>query len=480
MMKRFSGRGFFAFLAAIVLFVAYTIVDGPVGQSASLTNASATLTNSRISFISELDGAHTSGTSIVSVVSDTQNSTAQLVSGDTVRINVNNYTVSESTPPGEFAITTALQAGDVTSGAPVTSAQSTNVQIRFTTANAINDGSFRILVPAAPSNNNDGIPDRGFFDFGGGTGATVTCPASITGYGSWTPTAQAAQTIGSDLYHVFTCSYTGTGGVSTNFDGGSNGMITISGLVNPARDATGAIGQAESHVFAIQHLNSSNAVVDETGVAVGVIEAVKVTATVAPVINFSIASIAQGQTRCGVTTDVTTTAASVPFGVVGLQAFTNAAQRLTVSTNAANGYAVTARANDQLGLNGQACPGDPTPATNPECIQDTTGNGGNITSTSSGAWDDTDFKGFGYSLQEDTVGVAVFNYDDTTGNCSGGTYCARRFADAEQSQSPVSVMTNNTVAEADIADVCYRIVPSAINAAGNYENNITYTATATF
>jgi len=41
-------------------------------------------------------------------------------------------------------------------------------------------------------------------------------------------------------------------------------------------------------------------------------------------------------------------------------------------------------------------------------------------------------------------------------------------------------MTHTTVADAHTTHVCYRIIPAVTNASGNYQNSITYTATATF
>jgi hypothetical protein len=173
----------------------------------------------------------------------------------------------------------------------------------------------------------------------------------------------------------------------------------------------------------------------------------------------------------------------VPFGELAIDGFTNAAQALSVSTNAVNGYAVTALASDQLGRNGAACAGDPTLATNPNCIQDSRGDNSAMSHTAIDKWDSTNTKGFGYSLHNvNSVSnmTPAFQYSTTTGNCSGATYCAKQFADSEDSQAAQTIFSATTVADNHNLYVCYRAVINASQAAGFYENYVTYTATATF
>ncbi len=84
--------------------------------------------------------------------------------------------------------------------------------------------------------------------------------------------------------------------------------------------------------------------------------------------------------------------------------------------------------------------------------------------------------GFGYSLGAATAGVTrSFYYNESALN-----FNAKQFADLAASEVPQSIFTNTTVAEGDNVDVCYRLAPAATNAAGDYENYITYTASATF
>lgn len=472
------------FVALVGIFTTAAFVTQST-RSANLTSVSVTLSNPRLSFRGSLGSGNTAGSSLVTVLTSGAHpslSTAQLLEGDTVAIGEANslgvYTISSTNPTAQFSVTSGLIAGDADLNDDVISTQSASHTVRFTTANAIANGRFRILVPALANNTNaaDGIPDGDAFDFGF-VAPTVTCPTDLTGYDFVTGTASAsAITLNGADYHAYECAYSGTGAVGTAFNGSGNPAITISSIINPAPESGHTTGTANSHAIIIQHINSSFTVSDTTSAAVGVIEAVKVTATVDPTISFTIAGIASGQTRCGVATDVTTTAAAVPFGSLSLSAFGDAAQTLNVSTNAVNGYSVTALANDQLGLNGATCAGDNT---GNSCIRDSIGNGGAMTHSASAEWSSTAAKGFAYSIQNTDANTVAFQYTTATGNCTG-TYCARQFADAENSQTAVQLFNSATVADNESVDVCYRIIPSVTNAAGNYENNVTYTATATF
>lgn len=479
----FSTRGLASVLTAVTLFAGATFFLHPQSQSASLTSASVTLSNSRLSFKARLAAGNTAGSSIITIettgnATHTSASTAQIRIDDAVTIGSNGYTVLDTNPAGTFRTTAALQAGDETAGNTAYTAQETDLVVRFETATAIADGSFRLLVPAASADANDGIPDPGFFDYN--TAPTVQCPGNTTGYTFGSPTAAASdETINGQDYHVFTCPYTGAGGVGTDFTSGT--LFTVSDLVNPAPRVGHNDGEANSHTLLIQHLDTSDNVQDSTAVAVGVIEAVKITATVDPTIAFSIDGVAASTSKCGVNTDVETSALEVPFGTLDLSNFVNAAQELTVSTNGIDGYVVTAIASDQLGLDGQSCLGDNI--ADIECIRDSRGDNTAMTHTTVDEWNTTAVKGFGYSL---AIGggafgtpATPFEYDSTTGACTG-TFCARQFADAENAQDPQQVMSHTSVADAHQVDVCYRIIPAVTNAAGEYQNSVTYTATATF
>ncbi len=479
--------------------------------SLSLNSVSATLSDARLSFKGALTTGNTEGTSYAYINTTAEaypsTSATQLVAGQTVKIGaagtMGTYTIASTSAHNLLYLKSpsfsTLQTGNATSGNDVISSISSTLTVKLTTANALNNGRFRILVPAETSDtiSTDGIPDVGKFDGGFNNAspninATVTCPTDVgSTFDFVTGTAtRSGIAIGTQEYHSFECAYSGTGGSGTAFNSIANDPFTISNLINPAPAAGHTIGLADTPRIVIQHLNNQFAVIDQTVVAVGLIEAVKVTASVAPQITFRIIGVNSGVSACGNNTTVTTTANIVPLADLLISQFTRAAQTLSVSTNAVNGYAVTVRESDQLSRNGSGCavtdPGDTTPTDarteDTSCIPDSTGNGDNMSNTAKARWDSTTYKGFGYSLHDNnSVGaIEAFSYDETSGNCAGGTECYKQFADAQAGETAESVMSNTIPVENDNLLVCYKAVIGSKQAAGDYENYLLYIATATF
>ncbi len=490
------------FLLVIAILIASAVVVAKYfgnSYSANLLTVSVTTTNSRPSFRGALDTGNVVGTSKVIINTLANNtagsypssSSAQLVEGDTVRIGnggtMGLYTVASSSAVGpnsllnSMQLTAVLLAGQADAADDVISTQAANLNVRFQTVSAILDGTFRVLVPAGGGGtaSTDGVPDGGAFDYGT-SAPTVTCPTNITGY-TFAAGASTANdvSINGVSYHSYSCDYTGNGAVGTAFDGGANGMITISQVINPAPKAGHVAGVSDSYSVIVQHMDAGGDTIDTTPVKIALVEAVKVTAYVAPQITFKIIGVDAGTSVCGLTTDVTTTPTNVPFEEISIGVFTTAAQGLSVTTNAPGGYVVTGAENDQLGRNGGTCTGDPAAATDPSCIQDVRGDSAAATHTVSDEWNNTglaDNSGFGYALHDANSTVTeAFAFNE-----SARTFSARRFADLEASESPVTIFSDSSVANNDNAFVCYRIMPDVTTAAGNYENYVTYTATATF
>lgn len=472
------------FLLTFIVAKKYVVFSG------EFENTSATLNNARLSFLSALEGAQTTGSSLVTI--DTTNypseSVLQLQNRDNVLINDSVYTVAttvDDTSDNTFNLTSGLDATDVTDNATVYGIQTSSLTVRLKTISALSAGSFRILVPAVADDGTDhnDVPDSGGFDFGSATPASVTCP-TIAAYGTFTGTSTPADTstvvLDGVYYHSFVCSYDGLGEVGTDFDGTDADPFVISNLINPA-PKTGTsnhtLGQADTYAVIIQHRDTAGTVIDQTTTKIGVVDAVKVSAHIAPQITFTIAGISAGTDVCGLGvtgTNVATTALTVPFGDLTIGSFTNAAQRLTVTTNAIGGYSVTAAENDQVGREANACDTDGSASIT--CIVDASVTGASHTAAAD--WTDAStYPGFGYSLAPTPSGggfTPAFYYNES------GTFYARQFADLAAGEAVQTIFSRNTVAASDVVDVCYRIAPAATNAAGNYENYLVYTASATF
>ncbi|MDZ7587073.1 MAG: hypothetical protein U0946_04905 [Patescibacteria group bacterium] len=476
-MKKFMAK---LALASILAFTtqSFFLIHPQELDSANLTAVADTLSTSRLSFYGSLGVGHTAGVSFIRISTSgmPSTSTANLFTGDTVLIGLGigttapaaTYTVDDIYDTDEFTITSGLASGDNDSGDLVIATRSATHAVTFTPATSIANGAFRILIPSGTNNNNDGIPNHDGFDYGV-TAPSLTAPTG-GGVTSWeTATATASAGTGCTAgNHCFETRYNGTNNNSGTF------TFTIGGankLLNPAAASGHTAGSADTYTVTIQHLadrTQNYAVIDSTTVKIALVESVRVTATVDPTINFTLAGVAASSSRCGTTTTVTSTATAVPLGTLAIDSFSEAAQNLKVSTNAVGGYAVTTIENDQLGKDGGTA----------TFIPDTSADG----AATEDVWDDwstTTPKGFGYSIQNNDAFDVTFTYASASASCAG-TFCTRRFPAAADTESVRQLFYSSTVADSEDIDICYRAVISNTQAAGDYENNITYTATATF
>lgn len=145
----------------------------------------------------------------------------------------------------------------------------------------------------------------------------------------------------------------------------------------------------------------------------------------------------------------------VDLGELTPGAFSTGTTTLTVSSGGAGAYQVTAQANKPLTLVG----GSTT-------IPDTTCNSNDCSETTSGVWTSTSAYGFGYRMSGQDI-PGDFSASDTF----------KQFADDSQNEAPQVVMSSSSVGKNRSATVTYKAVISGTQAAGRYENSITYVAT---
>lgn len=465
--------------AVIVLSSLVVLTHPSPLSSANLTSTKDTLQSSRLSVNARVDATGTTvGSSNVKIKTSASApantiSTANLRAQDSVIIGTGTYTIVDIVDDDEFTVTPVLASGDADDNDPVYLKMKPRHTIQFTTASAVANGYFQVLIPADSTNPNDGNPDDEGYDFGGGT-VDVTAPADVGStfdFVAGVATASGATGCTSPAnYHCFEFHYSGSGAVGQAFTlyiGNTNGSNTP---IAPATGTAHTEGTADTYPILVRQFaagtNPNSATpVDATTARVALIEAVRVTATVDPTISFSIAGVTSGTSTCGVNTDVTTTATSVPFGGMSLNSFKTLAQNLTVSTNASGGYVVTTSENDQLGLGGATTPN----------IPDTTCDSGTCTQSTSADWATATNNGFGFSIENVDAASAAFSYNE-----SSRTFSAKQFADIAGSETPQTIFSSTTVANSENAYVCYRLSVGATQAAGDYENQITYTATGTF
>ena len=449
-------------------------------ESANLTSVKDTLQSSRMSVNARVDSTGTSvGSSTVTLKTSASApantiSTAPLRAGDSLTIGTGTYTVLSILSASQFTVTPVLASGDADDNDAIYLKAKPRHVVTFTTTTAVSGGFFQILLPADTTTPNDGNPDDQGYDFNTSVDVTAT-DAGVYDFVTGVATAAGATGCTSPAnYHCFEVHYSGAGSIGQAITiniGNTNGTNTP---IAPATGTAHTEGTADTYPVLVKNFGSeanpnSATPVDSSSARVAHIEGVRVTATVDPTINLTITGIASGQTRCGVSTDVTTTALAVPFGTMILNTFKNLAHQLTVNTNASSGYVVTASENDQLGKDGGTTP----------FIADNPGNNTLASESVSDEWTTATVNGFGFSIQNVDAATVPFQYTTATGNCTG-TFCSRQFADITGGETPATIMSSTTVANAEDAYICYRLGVGATQAAGDYQNQITYTATGTF
>ena len=498
--------------------------------------------NSRMSFLgrtaNSTETKNIQGTSVLYLNIGTEGNrreatfSAELVSGDTIYFLGNEnasgetinkqYTIATTNvtlPRDQVALTETLRA--TTSDDIIYSRMTGEIAFKYYPETDKSVGPIVLYVPAGDntSASNDGVPDRGGFDFNGITATNLTCPDGFTP--TVAPSSTSGIQIGNAVYHAFTC---------TPQSGASYGSgafeIKITGLINPApinqesndyytydgtkvtacqnenggNDPTCA-GMMNSYGFRINQLDANNVWVRGTNTYVAYSNAVKMTVRVMPQLTFEIAGVdgddAAAASVCGFTAGTRDTDAfTVDFGAIGNTYFTDAVQKLSVKTNAAHGYVVSARADDQMHFM-------PQNGTSVTCLEDgntancipgvPTNRGNNVDKLTAQSWTVSDGRGFGYSVEIKSGDNYLNNITNVTvpssygivktaaaGKAPTGEVKWRSFADKENGDDPIQIFSNTRSTNLDEVYVCYRIMSSVDNVPGDYQTNVVYTVTATF
>ena len=428
-------------------------------------------TNSRLSFRGALGGGNAVGTSIA-LIQTTGNLThkiysvnaGQLMNGDVITIGDSSYavaTTSASLQSNQIPLSAALESDNIAINTPVIYKAIGPIKINVQT-DTINPGDvFYVYVQAASGSAtlaNDGLPDYDGYDFN--FNANITCPTNATYVAEATP---ASNTI---ALHGFSCAYTGDTVLNNQ-----NFNLYLNNLINPTPEIDQSINNLGIfNILVAQEDNQGNNVFLGSDY-VGLGNAVKMTVRVAPQLTFKLEGVESGAAACGTTTTTTTTGTLVPFGGIGYTVFADAAQRILVNTNAANGYVITAVEADQMSLAGTGCDGDG--ANNTACIPNYSTPGIPL------AWD-TVSGNFGFSmavvsgdtyLNGSTPNVTpVFTYDNGWSS----------FPDQQAGSAPMQIIENLRSTNGDVVDVCYRIAADATTKPGDYWTSVTYTITASF
>ncbi len=304
--------------------------------------------------------------------------------------------------------------------------QSANHTIAFTTGIDLEAGDYIDVVLAA--------------DFGDVT--TGTCPAGFNAFSAPnTETGQCVSTAGSASNTPYT--------------------ITLIGITNPTNEGSYTVSISSKE-------NGSGTVIETASIKVYIIQDVTLSATVDPRLTFTIDGVDQGTTINTVTTTATSTATTTPFGTLVVDQDAIVAQKLSVSTNATDGYVITVFQDGELENSAGAVINsfDNAPV--------------GAASTTPKAWVNPS----ALIDQPDTYGHMGLTSNDTTG--AGGDmaidYSGGKFAGLAGS-NPLEVAVNNGPANSlgeGVNFVAYRVRISALQEAGDYTSTLTYVCTARY
>ena len=167
-------------------------------------------------------------------------------------------------------------------------------------------------------------------------------------------------------------------------------------------------------------------------------------------LTFTVGGLATTTATEGITTDLTTTASAIPFNTIPIgTGGLKAAQRITVSTNATEGYQVFLKANGSMLSGGGTTIPDVT-GTNATPSAWATG----CTSGASGCW--------GYHTGDDTLagGSTRFLVNDTYAQVATTTLH--------------EIIYNSGPVTNDINDEVFRLEAHQLQSAGNYTTQIEY------
>jgi hypothetical protein len=213
---------------------------------------------------------------------------------------------------------------------------------------------------------------------------------------------------------------------------------------------------------------------EKANVKVYIIDDVLVSATVDASLAFDIAGIAaySGNVN-GTTTEITTNSTSIPFGTLTVGSTTVAAQRISVTTNAASGFSVTVQQDGEL----------------------RNGVGANINSFNNAPTGQGSTTPLAWVIPSSTLGTdrtyGHMGITSSDGSLDGTVEDTDPFDSDEwaglNGVSPMQVMYHSGPANGlggtegvGWADVGYAVEISALQEAGDYTSSITYVCTPTY
>ncbi len=458
------------------------ILLSPVKKANALTSVSDTISTSRPSTSANLSTGIAANATTATIVDVGTNI---YLASDTARIKqsvgsaMQNLTVASSSAAsgGTKSVyfvtgpTVAFGAGDLLM-VPVTAMH----KVQFKTEEAI-PASGKIVITFPGSTNTTASPSATTFAFNGITSTQLQ--ANGLTCDSWTISSTGAPTITCTSNAGAAANTTVTILIGCTSQSGGSCTAQAPRLINPTKSNT-TLGAADTWRLNIETQDSGGTSVESAVVKIATVEAVQVQATVDPTLTVTIAGLNNNtnfNTVTGCASEVTNSginasATSVNLGVLSSGIINKAGQTITVTTNAVNGYAITATSSGRLinpatghwitdvnGGNGLTANDTPAPAVMPASGNPAFGIfpcGARVT-TSSPDYDDE-------SAIDFSSGGKGTNPWNTIGN---GYYAT------------IASYTGGSVAS-DATAIRYAATISTTTPAGTYTTVFTYVVTPTF
>jgi len=360
-MAKKLGFGLIVFIVLLYFFAS------PKATFAALSNVSDTITTSRPSAASPLNAA-LGTTDVKATIYDNG---SRYLASDSARVRrtsndtdiVTGLTVASQSAARTTVYFTAQAGTAAQAGTDVLVTNVTAVHtVKFIATTDIQIGDkIKITFPGSATNPNYASPSATMFSFNGlsntniklnlssGTGTCTFAAPDLTLNQITCTTATAVITAGTTVTILIGCS---SGAAATCAVG--NQVPTI---INPTK--TASAGTADTWTVNIQLTDSADVEKDSAKSKIATIETVQVLANVDPTLTFTIAAVSDGSAiNTGNTTGCTNTEVSnagltssatvVNLGTLADSRINIAAQLITISTNAINGYSLTATSSGHL------------------------------------------------------------------------------------------------------------------------------------
>ena len=323
--------------------------------------------------------------------------------------------------------------------------------IRFTVQSVVNNTGTpdTIFVDFDPTGDNFQITDLDVADFAASTNVSVV--SACTGAASEMTLATTTE-----AFTLTMCT--------------GDQIATSTAVVLAIASSTSIItNPASSNDYKIhietRNEGSASSVLDRGDAMVFIIDDVVVTASVDTTFDFVITGLASGTSVNGDTTSTTTSATAISFGNLTPGASVIGGQRLNVTTNAANGFTVTVKADQNL-----------TSSTGAD-IDAFADGGGQFTpiawtAPSNTLGSENTYGHFGITSEDSTL---------STGDPFGAQLYAGNFATTTREVFYHNGPSNGIAADIGETDVAYQIEVESLQEAGSdYTATLTYVATPVF